>query len=215
MSHATITIFVLLTSLMAVAPASEAATYRVEPEESNLFVRLYKAGFGKALAHDHVVRAGDVSGSLELDPDRPQSASIELVVPARSLRADEPADRRRFDLDPLDDDSREEIQGSMESDEQMDIASYPEIRFVSTKIEPLGEDRYRLTGDFTLHGTTRSLTFPVRVSITEDRLEGRGTVRFDQSSFGIEPYSAAFGAVKNQDEVEMIVELVAVRDDSR
>lgn len=38
-----------------------------------------------------------------------------------------------------------------------DAASYPEIRFVSTKAEALGDDNYRLTGDLTIKGITRSV----------------------------------------------------------
>jgi polyisoprenoid-binding protein YceI len=41
-----------------------------------------------------------------------------------------------------------------------DVAKYPEMKFVSTKIEKKGRDRYVLHGDFTLKGVTRQIEFP-------------------------------------------------------
>ncbi len=38
-----------------------------------------------------------------------------------------------------------------------DAATYPEIRFVSTKAESLGDDNYRLTGDLTIKDVTKSV----------------------------------------------------------
>ena len=211
MTEFAIPLLVLLPMLAAVSPG-RAATWLVDPAESAFYVRLYKAGIGKALAHDHVVRATEVAGSISYDPERPDQTSIEVTVATASLVVDKPADRKRFDLDPLEEDTRRDVQEAMEGEDQMDVERHREIRFVSTSVEPLDAGRLRITGNLTLHGTTRELTFPADVSITGDRIEGKAAVRFEQSSFGIEPYSAALGAVKNQDEVELIVELVASRD---
>jgi len=38
-----------------------------------------------------------------------------------------------------------------------DVERFPEIRFRSTQIEKLGEDRYRLTGDLTIRDVTRPI----------------------------------------------------------
>jgi polyisoprenoid-binding protein YceI len=38
---------------------------------------------------------------------------------------------------------------------------YPTMTFKSTKIETTGEDRYALTGDLTIKGTTRPITLAV------------------------------------------------------
>ena len=38
---------------------------------------------------------------------------------------------------------------------------YPTMTFKSTKVEKKGEGEYRVTGDFTLHGETRPVTFAV------------------------------------------------------
>jgi polyisoprenoid-binding protein YceI len=40
----------------------------------------------------------------------------------------------------------------------LDVATYPDITFVSTKITPKGDDEFTITGDLTIHGVTREVT---------------------------------------------------------
>lgn len=44
-----------------------------------------------------------------------------------------------------------------------DVEKYPEITFKSTKVEKKG-DKWMLTGDFTLKGVTKSITFPFNIT---------------------------------------------------
>lgn len=39
-----------------------------------------------------------------------------------------------------------------------DVATYPKITFKSTSIKPNGQNKYKLTGDLTMHGITKSVT---------------------------------------------------------
>ncbi|HRH47882.1 MAG TPA: YceI family protein [Panacibacter sp.] len=39
-----------------------------------------------------------------------------------------------------------------------DVATYPKITFKSTSIKPDGQNKYKLTGNLTLHGVTKSVT---------------------------------------------------------
>ncbi len=42
----------------------------------------------------------------------------------------------------------------------LDAAKYQMAKFVSTKIVAKGENKIEVTGDLTLHGVTKSITFP-------------------------------------------------------
>jgi polyisoprenoid-binding protein YceI len=66
------------------------------------------------------------------------------------------------------------------------------------------DDRYQVTGELSLHGTTRSITVPVMLE------KGRyiGSTRLKQTDFGITPVRIAGGTVKVKDEVEMSFEVV-------
>src|SRR4051812_38993200 len=39
-----------------------------------------------------------------------------------------------------------------------DAATYPKITFKSTSIQPAGQNKYKLTGNLTMHGVTKSVT---------------------------------------------------------
>ena len=43
----------------------------------------------------------------------------------------------------------------LRSNDFLAMNEYPEVRFVSTAVEPVGDDRYRVMGDLTLRGVTK------------------------------------------------------------
>lgn len=57
-----------------------------------------------------------------------------------------------------------------------DAATYPELKFTSTKIEKKGKDQYILHGDFTLKGVTKQIEFPF--SMTGAIKDPWGNTRF-------------------------------------
>lgn len=192
--------------------SGSAAQYIIEPARSQLVVQLFKTGVGAAFAHDHVVRATRYSGQIQLDPKAPTAAQISVEIDATVLVADEPGTRQKYNLPPgLSDESRQEIQQTLESEEQLYVRRYPTIRFRSTHITLEREGRYTVTGDLELRGVTQVISLSVQAELRGEELHGKGLGRFLQSSFGYRPYSAFLGAVKNQDEVVLHVDIVAIR----
>lgn len=51
----------------------------------------------------------------------------------------------------------------IKKEEYLDAGKFSEMRFVSTKVEALGPNEGVLTGQFTLHGVTKEISFPFRV----------------------------------------------------
>ena len=51
----------------------------------------------------------------------------------------------------------------IKKDEYLDAAKFGEMTFVSTKVVATGKDEGLLTGNFTLHGVTKEITFPFKV----------------------------------------------------
>jgi len=164
----------------------------IDTERSTLTVFVYKSGLFSAFADDHIIQAPIASGSISAAAP----LAVEISVRSASLKA----------LDPkLSADKRADVQTRMVGPEVLDTATYPEITFASTAIEPAGPDRWTVTGRLTLHGQTRSVTFPVA------RREGRyrGTATLKQRDFGIQPISIAGGTVKVKDEVKVEFDIVA------
>ena len=178
-------------AMLSTASAVVAQTRPINLEKSTLTVLVYKSGLFSAFADDHVISAPIASGSLS----DAAPLSIEIAVRAASLKV----------LDPNFSESRRaEVQTRMLSPEVLDTAKYADITFVSTTIVPAGADKWTVTGQLTIHGQTRSITFPVA------RQDGsyRGTVPVKQRDFGITPISIGGGTVKVKDEVKVQFEIV-------
>jgi polyisoprenoid-binding protein YceI len=86
----------------------------------------------------------DLTASGYIDPDHPQASSVEITIQTASIRTHHP--QRDNDL---------------RSSNFLEADKYPTITFKSTKIEAAGQDRYTLTGDLTIKGTTRPVTLSV------------------------------------------------------
>lgn len=91
-------------------------------------------------------------------------------------------------------------------EEVLQSGRYPEIVFASTAVA-LDGDRARITGDLTVCGRKKSITFEARQS------SGRwvAEVVLHQPDFGIKPYSAMLGALKIKPDVKVRVSLPADR----
>ena len=50
----------------------------------------------------------------------------------------------------------------LKSADFLDVKKYPTATFKSTGFKSTGEGMGEITGDFTLHGVTKSITFPVK-----------------------------------------------------
>jgi polyisoprenoid-binding protein YceI len=135
---------------------------------------------------------------------------VDVTVAAAALAADEPALRTKHELAAgLSDADRREIESTMLGETQLHVTAYPDITFRSVAVEPRGSGAFLVTGDFTLHGTTRRIRVPVTIQFSGDTLHATGGFEVNQSDFGITPVSLFFGAVRNQDRVRIVFNLVA------
>jgi polyisoprenoid-binding protein YceI len=199
---------VLLAALAAQSPAA-AERYRLDEARSEVVVLVFRAGVASALAHDHVVRATRLAGTLEVEREV-GALTAEVTVDARSLAVDEPEQRAKHGLaGALSAADRGEVRQTMLGPSQLDVDRHPELRFGAAQLDR-ADGGLRLAGDLGIRGTTRRVSLPLRVEERGDELHASGTLRFRQSAFGIEPYSAMLGAVRNRDEVELRFAVVAV-----
>ena len=85
---------------------------------------------------------GDYEGSARLDFADPSRSSVRVKIQATSI------DTGNADRDT-----------HLRSNDFFAMDEYPEIRFQSTSIEPLDEQSYRVSGDLTIRGITKPITF--------------------------------------------------------
>jgi polyisoprenoid-binding protein YceI len=68
------------------------------------------------------------------------------------------------------------------SDEWFDVAKYPQIRFVSKSIAKTGNG-YQVTGDLTLHGVIKTITFPFTFKKTPAGGEFAGSFTVNRNDY--------------------------------
>ncbi len=94
------------------------------------------------------------------------------------------------------------------------MRNHPTATFVAKKIARLsdkssrGLPQYEVTGDFTLHGTTRPINFTVDVEEVKGWLRVRGAFAILQTQFGIKPYTKAFGVIGVADKLDIYGDLI-------
>lgn len=206
--------FPMAFALVAFTAAAQPASWSLDLQATELAVKVFKTGAGASLAHDHVVVATKFTGKGSLDEaGKPESLALELTVPVNSLVPDEPEARRKYHLPntPVPEDDRKKVRANMLDEGQLDAAKFPNITFVVSKVYAEESGALQCLGKLTLHGVTKELLFPIKVKIGERTAEGDASVRFKTSDFGIKPYSAALGLIKNKDEVELVVHVMLKR----
>jgi polyisoprenoid-binding protein YceI len=116
-----------------------------------------------------------VSGHAVLDPSEPTKSSLEVVIDATSINTREP--------------QRDE---HLRSADFLEVANHQTITFRSKKITPVGQEHYKVTGDLTIRGTTREVTFdvegptqPVKDPYGNIRTGVSATAKINRKDFGL------------------------------
>ncbi len=201
--------FAVLTLLSAAVALADERRFALDMKQSELVLLTKKGGIGANFAHNHVVRASEALADMRWDPQDPRATSIKVTLPVSGLVVDEPAVRQRHgETSKVSESDRKKITQAMLDPGQLDAKNFTEIRYESTSVRIDGKDSVILTGDLTLHGVTRQISAPVRISSQGDVPVGDCTLRFKTSDFGIKPYSGAFGTIRNHDEVTLVLHLV-------
>ena len=86
----------------------------------------------------------ELTASGDLYPDQPGRSSVTVTINTASIRT-----------------HNEQRDKDLRSSNFLEIDRYPTMTFKSTKIEAAGQDRYKLTGDLTIKGTTKPVTLNV------------------------------------------------------
>jgi polyisoprenoid-binding protein YceI len=104
--------------------------------------------------------------------------------------------------------------GHLKSADFFDTEKYPTMSFKSTQIKPDGDGGYKVSGDFTLHGVTKQITFNVEGPSAQakdpwgnTRIGLTATTKINRKDFGLN-WNAALetGGILVGEEVHITVE---------
>jgi polyisoprenoid-binding protein YceI len=185
------------------AARAETRRYALDASASQLVVHVGKSGLLSVAGHEHEVVSGGMHGTVSADPEHLEQASVDVFFDAGALRVTGKGEP------PGDVPS---VQETMLGPGVLDAGRHPGIHFLSTAVASVRRDGdavlLDLHGKLSIHGVTREITVPVRVTFDADRLQASGSTKLRQTEFGIKPISKA-GVVKVKDELDVSWRLVA------
>ena len=187
------------------AAAQGRPVFRVDPRESLVVIEVRRAGSLARLGHDHVVASHEIGGYVAPDEGR-----ADLYVALGRLAVDEAALRTEagFDTQPAESDiegTRANMLGKVLEAEKFPFA------LIRVSGADASQRDVTLSVAITLHGSTRTLQAPARIDAGAGEMSVTGRLSFDQTDFGITPYSLFGGAVAVRDAVDLRFSLRARR----
>jgi polyisoprenoid-binding protein YceI len=155
--------------ILAATAQAQSTTWQLDPAHSNAQFSVRHLGISNVQGE-----FTKVSGSVQLDDQDISKSTVNATIDVASL--DTRVQRRDDDL---------------KSDHFFDLAKYPTITFQSTKIVSTGDGTSKMTGNLTIHGVTKEVTFdvtgptkPIQV-MNGTRRGASATTKINRQDFGI------------------------------
>ena len=186
------------TEVVTAAPQANAITWTVDAA-SRATVRVREQLVRLPAPNDAIITIAGAQGSFTLNPDGTFATGSKISVDMNTITTD---DRQRTDSirrDPL------EVSRFRTSE-----LVPKKVTGLTLPLERSGDFTFQLTGDLTLHGVTKSVTFDVKATRTNGKLTATATANpsWKFGDFGMRPPSS-FSVLSIVDEIRMEFALVA------
>ena len=119
---------------------------------------------------------GKITGAVNLDEAELTKSAVEATVDATTIDTREP-----------------KRDAHLKSPDFFDVAQYPTITFKSKKVAKLGDAKFQVTGDLTMHGVTKEVVLdvegvprPFKDPMGNLRLCGIATTKLNRKDFGVQ-----------------------------
>ena len=164
----------------------------IDTERSTITIHVGKSGLLSAAAHDHTINAPISSGAI-LESGAPH-VEFRVETAKMTVKPDPKIDAK----------DQATIQTHME-ELTLETKKFPEIAFRSSRVQKLADGQWKVDGDLSLHGVTKS------VSLTVKQAGDSWTTHtvLKQTDFGITPISIGGGIIKVKNEVEIDFQIFA------
>ena len=151
------------TKVASPATAAQGQKYLITPQNSKIEFT------GSKVTGKHEGSFGDFSGQIDY-AGNPEQSRVNIAMKTDSLTTDTP-----------------DLTKHLKTPDFFDVAKFPEATFVSTSIKPGGEKgaSHTITGNLTLHGVTKAVTFPATINVTPEVATVDSTFSINRKDFGI------------------------------
>lgn len=173
--------------------------YRIDPARSLVTLTVRRSGTLARLGHDHVVASHGAQGYVS-----PQAGRADLYFSLDELTVDEPALRVEAGLDTQP--SESDIAGTRANmlGKVLQSQQHPFALIRVNRMEQIPEGM-RLSVEMILSGVTRvyEVMAQSETQTASSDIRVTGAFEFDQSDFGITPFSILGGMIKVQDRISL------------
>ena len=149
--------------------------YQITPQNSKIsFV-------GSKVTGKHDGSFGDFTGQIDY-AGSPENSRVSITIKTDSIATDTP-----------------DLTKHLKTADFFDVAKHPETTFVSTAIKPGGEKgaTHTVTGNLTMHGVTKAITFPATINVTPDTASVDSSFSINRKDFGINYAGAADNLIRD------------------
>jgi Uncharacterized conserved protein len=167
--------YLALAGLLGAAVSVQAApvTYKLDPDHTMVLFSWNHFGYSNPTAD-----FGLGEGTLVFDEQHPANSSVEVTLPLARLDTHVPA-----------------LDGHLKKADFLDADQYPTATFKSTAVQPLGDNKFKVTGNLTVHGVTRPVVLDATLNkIGPHPMTKAPSIGFDatasikRSDFGVGAY---------------------------
>ncbi|MFV5491395.1 YceI family protein [Acinetobacter sp. ASP199] len=163
----------LTLATVATFSMAKPVAYTIDPGHTATVFNWSHFGFSTPSAN-----FSDIQGTITVDNEKPANSSVHVTIPVSSINTNVKA---------LD----EHIQTA----EFFDVEKHPNITFKSTKVQALGKNKYKITGNLTIKGVTKPVVLDAVLNkqavhpMTKLQTIGfNATTSFNRSAFNVGAY---------------------------
>ena len=124
---------------------------------------------------------GDFSGEVDFN-GTPEQSRVSINIKSDSITTDTP-----------------DLTKHLKTADFFDVAQFPDAKFVSTTIKAGGEGgaSHTVTGNLTMHGVTKAVTFPATINVTPDVATVESTFSINRRDFNLNYPGAPNNAIRD------------------
>jgi polyisoprenoid-binding protein YceI len=145
------------------AAGTKAVFYKFGPPDSKIAFSAAKV----TKKHDGSFRVFE--GTVGLVNGDPLMSAVQVSIDLASLTTDS-----------------EKLSGHLKGADFFDVAKFPKASFSSTSIRPSATpSTYNVTGKLNLHGVTKPLTFPAKITVMANAVDAEAEFTINRKDYGI------------------------------
>lgn len=163
----------LAVASVATFSVAKPVDYKIDPTHTATVFTWNHFGFSTPSAN-----FSDIQGTISVDNAKPADSSVNVTIPLASLNTNVKA-----------------LDEHLKTPDFFDAEKYPNITFKSTKVQALGKNKYKITGNLTVKDVTKPVVLDAVLNkqgvhpMTKAQSIGfNATTSFNRSAFGVDAY---------------------------